>query len=88
MPLDTTEDGEWGTASADGDVQGRDIDAEEGIDEALGDGRDRIGVLDMLAALGGASRRARAFGGGGDGDGGENEKGGEGLHCELMRRVV
>jgi hypothetical protein len=78
IPRDTAEDAERRTAGADGDVQAGDVDSEQGEDQALGHGRHRARVLDVLAALSGA-RRGGA-GGDGDGDGGESEEGGEELH--------
>jgi hypothetical protein len=79
IPRDTAEDAERRTASADGDVQAGDVDPEQGEDQALGHGRHRARVLDVLAALSGARRRGGA-GGDGSGDGGESEEGGEELH--------
>jgi hypothetical protein len=81
IPRHTAEDSDRGTASADGDVQGRDIDAEQGKDDALSDRVDRVRVLDVLAALSPARRRATSRAGGdGGGHSGEGEEGGEELH--------
>jgi hypothetical protein len=79
IPRNTTGDGDRRATGADGDVQAGDVDPEQGEDQALGHGRHRTRVLDVLAALSGARRRGGA-GGDGSGDGGESEEGGEELH--------
>jgi hypothetical protein len=78
LPRHTAEDGDRGTASADGDVQGGDIDAEQGLDQARGDRADRARVLDVLAALSSGGRASA--GGDSGGHGGEGEEGAEELH--------
>jgi hypothetical protein len=78
LPGNTTEDGNGGAASADGDVQAGDIDAQQGLDQAHGEGVDLARVLYVLAAHRGGGGRARAFGG--NSDGGEGKEGGEELH--------
>jgi hypothetical protein len=78
LPRHTAEDGDRGTASADGDVQVRDVDAEQGVDQALSDRVDLARVLDVLAALGAGGRASAGRDGGGHG--GEGEEGGQELH--------
>jgi hypothetical protein len=78
LPRHTAGDGDRGTASADGDVQGRDVDPEQGEDQALGDRADFARVRDVLAALGAAGRASA--GGDGSGHSSEGEEGGEELH--------
>jgi hypothetical protein len=85
IPRNTAEDGERGTASADGDVQVRDVDPKQREDHALGDRVDRARVLDVLAALRGARRGASGTSGDGGGNGGESEEGGEELHSRGER---
>jgi hypothetical protein len=81
VPANTAENGNGRAARTDGDVQVRDIDTEELLDEASGDTVDRIRVLDILAALGparGTSTRATGRDGSdgrGEGEGGDDELG-------------
>jgi hypothetical protein len=77
----TADNGDAGAALADRDVQAGDVDADEGLDERRDDRVAR--VLDLLAALGRARRRAAGAavrGGRGDGEGG---KAGEGEREDL-----
>jgi hypothetical protein len=84
VPRNTAKNGDRGAAGADGDVQVRDVDAEQGEDQALGGGRDIARVLDVLAALGrpggGRDRGLGGGGAGGSGNGHEESEGSEELH--------
>jgi hypothetical protein len=81
IPRHTAEDGDRGTSGADGDVQVRDVDVEEALENALSGRVELARVLDVLAALSpGRRRTASRSGGDGGGHGGEGEEGGEELH--------
>jgi hypothetical protein len=58
LPLDTADDRDAGAARANGHVEARDVNADERLDERRDGGVTR--VLDVLAALGRARRRAGA----------------------------
>jgi hypothetical protein len=78
LPLDAADDGEAGAARANGHVEARDVNADERLDERRDAGVAR--VVDLLAALGCARRRAGAAvvrRGRGHGEGGDEGEGKE-----------
>jgi hypothetical protein len=86
------EDVDWRAASADGDVQAGDDDAQEARQDPSVLRVELARVLDVLAALSTAARRAGAAGRGGrdgadEGEGGDEDLG-EHLVLELLREEV